>query len=251
VIAPARASAICHGELPFHNPLGGRAVDGAIALLPLASGDRVLDVGCGRGELLLRIAERTGAGGLGIDAAEEQIAVARAEAEARVPEIDLRFQAGDAADLDVPPERFAAGACFGSTHALGGLDATLARLAALVRPGSYLLVGEGFWAQPPTPAYLAALDATADELADYRALLDAGDPHGLSPVHVATTSPEEWERYEWTYVFNGDRYAVAHPDEDGIELVRERVESVRQRRLLAATHGETLGFALVVWRREG
>ena len=57
-----RASAIGHGEMPFHNPISESAVDTLIGLLPLGAGDRALDVGCGRGELLIRLAERLGGG---------------------------------------------------------------------------------------------------------------------------------------------------------------------------------------------
>jgi SAM-dependent methyltransferase len=253
VITPARVSAIAHDDMPFHNPLDESAVEALLAVLPLGPGDRVLDVGCGRGELLLRIAERSGAagvpiGGLGIDSAAEQIATAREQAAARLPGAALAFEVADARTVDVPPECFAVAACVGSTHALGGLDGTLARLAGVVRPGGYLVVGEGYWAQPPGPDYLDALGATAGELTDFRGLLDTGERHGLSPVHVARTSEQAWARYEWTYVFNGDRYAREHPDEEGIELLLARVEAVRRCRILAATGGQTLGFALVVWR---
>ena len=64
-----------------------------------------------------------------------------------------------------------------------------------------------------------------------------------------TASVQDWERYEWTYVCNADGYAQQHRDEPGVELLRERAEAGRKRRLLAAADGETLGFAVVVWRR--
>src|SRR4051794_12348670 len=100
--------------MAFHNPLSSLAIATLLDLLPLDSGDRVLDVGCGRGELLLRIAEHTGAAGLGIDTSEEQIATARQEAAERAPDADLSFEAGDAAALVVPPGSLALAACVGS-----------------------------------------------------------------------------------------------------------------------------------------
>ena len=61
MISPERASAIAHGDMPFHNPIAEATIDAVVGLLPLGPGDRALDVSCGRGELLLRIAARTGA----------------------------------------------------------------------------------------------------------------------------------------------------------------------------------------------
>jgi ubiquinone/menaquinone biosynthesis C-methylase UbiE len=250
VITRARASVIAHGDLRYYNPVSAQTIETVIDMLPLDRDDRVLDVGCGRGELLLRIAERTGASGTGIDLAEEQIAAARSRAAARVPDADLRFEQLDASELVAPDGSFAVAACVGSTHALGGLTGTLERLAALVRPGGYVLIGEGFWALPPSAAFLSALDgAREDELTSYPELLAAGDRFGLQSVYATTASAQDWERYEWTNILHADRYAQQHPDEDGIELLHTRVEAARSRRALAAADGETLGFALLVWRR--
>src|SRR3954468_20812624 len=75
-------SAITHGARPFHNPLDPARIDEAIDRLELGPGARVLDVGCGPGELLVRIAERTGAGGPGIARSQHVIGEARRRAAA-------------------------------------------------------------------------------------------------------------------------------------------------------------------------
>ncbi len=247
-MTPARASLIAHGELPFHNPIRPEALDELIDLLALEPPDRTLDVGCGRGELLVRIAERTGGGGLGVDISEEQIAIAREQATLRAPGEHLIFEVRDAGALVAPAGGYAVAACLGSTHALGGLEPALARLAELVRPGGYLVIGEGYWLRPPEPAFLELLGASADELTELRGPVAAGEAHGLELVYLLTADHDDWNRYEWAYAFNLDRYAHDHPDEEGIELLRDRADRVRRRRLLAAETGETLGFALLAWR---
>ena len=138
-------SAITHGDRPFHNPLDPARIDAAIDRLGLGPGDRVLDVGCGPGELLVRIAERTGAGGLGVDRSELVIEQARRRAAARAPEAALEFVAGDADGLE---GAFAAACCLGSSHALGGLEPALEWLAGCART---VLLADGFWHASPIP----------------------------------------------------------------------------------------------------
>ena len=124
----------------------------------------------------------------------------------------------------------------------------LARLRDLVRPGGYLVIGEGYWEQEPGEELLDLLGAARDELTTLPELLDAGAGHNLELVYAATATKADWRRYEWAYVFNLDRYIRDHPGEEGLAQLHERRDRIRRRRLLAAREGETLGFALVAWR---
>jgi SAM-dependent methyltransferase len=241
-----RLSAITHGDLAYHDPLDPAVVDEVLAFAALGPGDRALDIGCGPGELLVRLAERTGCGGLGVDVATVQIEEARRRAAARAPRAGLEFLAADAATVD---GRFALTACVGSSHALGGLDAALARMAQLTLPGGHVLLGDGFWAHEPTDHYLQALGgATRDELPDYAGLLRAGGRHGLTAVHVRVASDADWDRYEWTLIANGEGFLAEHPDAPEADDLRARVDAARDR--IAAPGGRgTMGFALVLLRR--
>ena len=53
-----RLSAITHGDRSFHDPLDPAVVDEVLAFARLGPGDRAVDIGCGPGELLVRLAER-------------------------------------------------------------------------------------------------------------------------------------------------------------------------------------------------
>jgi SAM-dependent methyltransferase len=245
-----RLSAITHGDRPFHDPLDPAVVDEVLDFARLGPRDRALDLGCGPGELLVRLAERTGCGGLGVDLAAAQIEEARRRAAARAPQAGLEFVAGDAGAIE---GQFALSACVGSTHALGGLDAALARMVQLTLAGGHVVLGDGFWAHEPTDAYLQALGgASRDELPDFAGLVRAGDRHGLTAVHVRVASEADWDRYEWTLIANGERYLAEHgsggsdfPEADDL---RAWVGAARDRITAPGGRG-TMGFALVLLRR--
>jgi cyclopropane fatty-acyl-phospholipid synthase-like methyltransferase len=241
-----RLSAITHGDCPFHDPLDPAVVDEVLGFAGLGPGDRALDLGCGPGELLVRLAERTGCGGLGVDLAATQIDEARRRAAARAPQARLEFLAALAGTVD---GEFALSACVGSTHALGGLDASLARMAELTLAGGHVLLGDGFWAREPTDAYLQALGgATRDELPDFAGLVRAGDRHGLTTVHVRVASEADWDRYEWTLIANGERFLAEHADAPEADDLRAWVDAARDRITVPGGRG-TMGFALVLLRR--
>ena len=77
---------VCYAGVVFLNsPIGPARVDRLIRELNFDASQWVLDVGCGTGELLIRIVETHGVKGLGIDRDEEKIAEAQAAARRRFP----------------------------------------------------------------------------------------------------------------------------------------------------------------------
>lgn len=245
-----RITLITHGGAAVHNPLDPAALDEAVAQARLGRGDRAVDIGCGTGELLLSLAARHDVDGVGVDVSGPAIERAVAAARDRGVAGRVRFVSGDATTFDPGDGAFALAACIGSTHALGGPQPTAQRLAALLAPGGHALIGDGYWQREPDPGYLDALGATRDELPDFGGLVRTVSVPGLRAVWASVASPEDWDRYEWMLIANGERWIAEHPGDPGTPDVLAWVDAARER-LLAPGGRDTIGFALVLLRRLG
>ena len=232
-------SALTHAGLPFANPLDPAAIDAAIAALDLPPGARVLDVGCGYGELLVRIKNaHPDVFTIGIEPAHEWAEAARALGVDEVREAMLEESAPGAEELDLV-------CCLASSHAIGPWDRALAAMAGWTRPGGLALIGEGFWARTPTPAYLEVLGgASEDELPFHDGLLAGAADAGWTVVAEHVAAPEEWARYEESLIANGDKALAFDEDPDllrWVEAARTRWNHPDGR--------DTLGFTLLTLRR--
>jgi len=122
--------------------LDGRWRRAAAAAADLAAGDRALDVCTGTGDLALELAHRTTPSGevVGVDFAQEMIARARAKAARRGSA--ARFAAADALALPFDDGAFDAATVAFGVRNLDDLDAGLAEMARVVRPGGRVVVLE-------------------------------------------------------------------------------------------------------------
>lgn len=122
--------------------IDGRWRDAAAAAADLAAGDRALDCCTGTGDLAFALAERVTPLGsvVGIDFSEAMIAQATRKGVERGSHVD--FQVGDALALPFPDDHFAAATVSFGIRNVADLDAALAEMARVVRPGGKVVVLE-------------------------------------------------------------------------------------------------------------
>jgi SAM-dependent methyltransferase len=189
-MTPEELSAAAHSQLTFNAPLSLTRAAGLIRRLAPRAGERVLDLGCGWGELLVHLVSTApGVVGDGIDSSRDAIERGR-----RVAPPTVRLHVGDAGAWDEPADLIV---CIGSTHAFGGTAGALAAIGRLLRPGGRALLGEGFWAKPPSETALRGMgDAKADELAELPGLLALVERSRLELVHHEVADIDEWDEFE-------------------------------------------------------
>jgi SAM-dependent methyltransferase len=238
-----KLTVVGHGDRAFWTPIDDAHAESVLAALALPPGARVLDLGCGRAEMLIRLCER-GARGVGVDENPHAMAIARAEAARRLAHGGIELHEMDGSRFETGPGSLDAALCIAATHARGGLESMLAALVRWVRPGGRLAIGEGYWKRPPDPEYLAAIDATADEMTDLDTLRFAFTDRGLRVVALTTANEVEWRAYEESYYAAVERHAATHPDDAEALAMRDHV---RRWNASAMRWGlDTMGLAYVV-----
>jgi SAM-dependent methyltransferase len=188
---PEALVALAREGLVFNAPLSEERAADLVGRLAVAPGGHVLDLGCGRAELLLRIVRaHPGTTGTGVDTdrAELDRGRARAAGLGLLDRVDL--VEGDATAF---ADRGDVVVCVGAAHAWGGPAAALAALPDHLQPGGVLLYGDGFYAAEPDAAVRELFGELPSGL-DGVAVLASGA--GLRPLSVDASTEAEWDAFE-------------------------------------------------------
>lgn len=177
-------------NLTFNSPLGAaRAVDLLERLAPPAADARVLDLGCGSGELLLRLCERHGVAGDGVDRVHADLERARQGAAARALGDRVTFHEADAASWEGTADVVLN---VGAGYIWGDAPEALAALHRHTGAGGLLLFGDGVYEVEPD----AAVREIFGDLPDLAGLARAATDAGFRVLHAATSTVAEWDDFE-------------------------------------------------------
>ena len=194
-----KADSTTHRDRKQVSPTRER-ISGLLDRLRVDESSRVLDVGCGRGEMLQLLVDASGCTGVGVDPDEDELAIARERSPSRG---QLVWHCARIADVDVGAE-FDAAICVGATHAFGppgqALPETLQRMSGYMREEGRLLVGDGHWKRDPPTAYLEATRFQAGDLREHQANGALGKAAGLTLIHSEVSSLEEWDHFETAFL---------------------------------------------------
>ena len=192
-----------HHGMQICNPMTSRDLDTVLDRLDITAGDRMIDIACGHGELLIRAAERSPITGVGLDLSPWALARAAAEAARRAPGADLAWWLGDGKALS--RDSWDVIACLGASWIWNGFGGTARALAVRSRPGTAVAIGDLVLKPGVDPAEIRREHGTVLSLSDQADILTGRGFEHLEPFVASedglagydrrtAASAEEWAR---------------------------------------------------------
>jgi SAM-dependent methyltransferase len=237
---------ITHRHHEVCNPTSSAKLDELVGLLRLNPGSTVLDIACGKGELLTRLAERYEISGIGVDISPYCVTDAIQKLRERVPGAQIQILNMDGADYSTD-QLFDLAMCIGASWVYKGHRGTLSTLKTMTKPEALILVGEPFWLKDPDDAYLAAENLTRDMFGTHCENVLVGEDEGLSPLYTMVSNQDDWDRYETLQWYAAEMHARDNPDDPDVSEILTRVARGRTNYLQWGR--DTVGWAMYLFRK--
>ncbi|HHC07195.1 MAG TPA: class I SAM-dependent methyltransferase [Actinobacteria bacterium] len=205
-------------------PMSEAELGRVVAALGPRPGMRILDIACGHGTLLLRIAERHAVEAVGID--ESPWAVTRAAERGRRAPLRGRVRWIIGHGIDAPEGPFDLVACIGASWIWHGFRGTVEAMARRLRPGGRIAVGDLRLREGAPQPEEGRVLTRAEQLEILRAA-------GLEPLGEIVAAPASWFRYEQAVLASAEAYALAapgHPIRDRRAFAREWIAELERDR---------------------
>lgn len=228
------------------NPLSEEKMMFLAEICKIHEATRILDLACGKGEMLCRWAEKYGIAGVGVDLSEVFLEAARLRAKELNVWSKLNFVQGDAAEYPQDFHEFNIVSCIGATWIGGGLVGTLRLMLRALKPDGFLLVGEPYWVEtPPREAY-AAYNFREDEYLTLDGTLDRFSGEKLELVEMLISTPDDWDRYEAGQWLTLNTWLAQNPDDPDAPAIYEWM--ARNRRAYLQYGRRYFGWGVFVLR---
>jgi SAM-dependent methyltransferase len=230
-------------RLTFNAPLSNQRANRLAAHLASHKPATILDVGCGWGELLLRILLFTpDARGTGIDVHGPDIARATENAETRRLADRVTFLEAPGAGQKETADLVVS---VGAYQAFGSIPEAFDALRDMVNPGGRLLFAAEMWNRSPTADELANMwpGTTVDDCLTLAAVVDAAVEAGFRPLNIETSTREEWEEFESGFAAGSEEWLLANPGHSQAAEVTAKLDAHRD--IWLRGHRDVLGFAFL------
>jgi len=206
-----------HHSMRICNPMTSENLDAVVDALHPTNGDRVVDIACGYGELLLRLARRADIAGIGIDLSPWMLAGADRYAKAEAPDADLRWVLGDAKHYRF--EEVDVVASLGATWIWHGFPGTARAVAAATRRGGRLAIGDMRLRDGVDHTEVAREHGRVLSIAEHD---DAIRDCGVRIIDRIDTADASWEAYIERTRAAAVAWAELHPGPRADEFIEEQ-----------------------------
>ncbi|MFC1943088.1 SAM-dependent methyltransferase [Chloroflexota bacterium] len=236
---------VTHKHHVVCNPMSTAKIDQLIELLKLDLEAEVLDIACGKGEMLTRLAEKYAISGVGVDISPFFVEDAKQKLRERVPKARVEVLNMDGADYE-PDRLFDVTMCIGASWVYKGHQGTLRALRSMTKPDGLILVGEPFWIKEPEEAYLTTEGHTRDEFGSHYENVRAGQEEGLLPLYTIVSNQDDWDRYETLQWYSATKYAQENENDPDVPEILARINRSRANYLQWGR--DTTGWAIYLFQ---
>jgi SAM-dependent methyltransferase len=245
---PWKYYSIGHKHHLVCNPLSEAKLDEIVELMALPEHARVLDIGCGKGEFLLRTAARWRDTAVGVDLSPYFVADACARVKSAGLDSSVQIVQGDGSEYNVEPSSFDVTACIGASWIWGGFRGTLGALRAWTKPGGLIVAGEPFWRRTPSPDYLKASQLSESTFSSHYGNSEIGTGLGLLLLHAVVSNQDDWDRYEGYQWYAAELYGQRVPEDPDLPEIRQKVRQARHTYLQWGR--DEVGWAVYLFLKE-
>jgi SAM-dependent methyltransferase len=181
-------------------------------VLGLRKRSRVIDFGCGFGEVLALWAEHFGISAIGIDIREYACNRAKQRMTERKLTERITIVQANAANYPFEEHAFDVAACIGASFIWGGYKPTIHRLKEAIHNHGKLVIGEPYWLTQHVPYEYVRQEQTVHTEQE---LLRITREEGFDFEYVVRASHDDWDRYEadnWHGLIQWIEENSDHPD---------------------------------------
>lgn len=202
---------IAETNIEIFSPCSAERILELGSYLKLDDSSRVIDFGCGTGELLAIWGRKLGVSGIGID-----IRVSCIErAEAKISSLRLNDQIdiihGRVSDYSLDDSSFDIAICLTSSYTWGGFAQSLASMKKAIKPGGKVVIGEPHWLSDRVKIDISSKEPFFTE----RELLKIARQQGFDFEFMFRASRDDLDAYEsrlWRGYIDWLETNPDHPD---------------------------------------
>jgi len=192
--------------------------------LDLKQGQRVIDYGCGYGEMLLLWAENFGISGVGIDIRKHVCDRAKKKIQEKKLGDRIEIICQDGAAYSVEKGSFDVAACIGATFIWGGFRPTIQGMKDAIHPNGKLAIGEPYWMKEPVPEEYK--HNKKGFLSEYEIIQTARE-EGFDFQHMVRASQDDWDRYEAGNWYGLVKWIEKNPNHPELQEVVDHLHKIQ------------------------
>ena len=209
-----------HHSMQICNPMTSAQLDEVVEATEPDAGHHVVDMACGYGEVLFRMAAQREISGTGVDLSPWMIASAAAQTPVRAPNGTLQWVLGEARDY-FPVHASDIAVCIGAEWVWHDFSGTAKALAARLAPGGVAVIGAARLHTAADADLVRSERGAVETIDDQRNLLAA---HGLVPMHRVDPDDAGWDAYLARTAQAAADWAVAYPGPRADRWIEEQAD---------------------------